>query len=133
MHDHQGTVVAAFADDWHAGADDIQRFAYDPLGLPLHDPQQDPSLADHLSILHAGRTYDAATGLYYNRAQWYDPTSGRFIAEGPLGFAAGNTNLYGYCGNSPANATNPSGMAAAYPTIAPKRMGSIPMKPFPRR
>jgi hypothetical protein len=39
----------------------------------------------------------------------YDPVVGRFLQEDPKGFAAGDENLYGYVGNSPTNATDPSG------------------------
>ena len=40
----------------------------------------------------------------------YDPLVGRFLEEDPLGFAAGDPNLHRYVGNSPTNATDPSGM-----------------------
>ena len=63
----------------------------------------------HLNIGRAGREYDGDTCLYYNRARWYDPKIHRFISEDPIGFAAGDANLYRYCGNSPTNATDPSG------------------------
>src|SRR5262245_14130258 len=40
----------------------------------------------------------------------YDPTVARFTTEDPLDFDAGDPNLYRYVGNSPTNATDPSGM-----------------------
>jgi RHS repeat-associated protein len=40
----------------------------------------------------------------------YDPSIGRFISEDPLGFEAGDPNLYRYVGNSPTNATDPLGL-----------------------
>jgi len=58
---------------------------------------------------------DRFTGLYNNRARWYDAGAGRFISEDPIGFAAGDANLYRYCGNSPTNATDPSGMIIETP------------------
>jgi hypothetical protein len=39
----------------------------------------------------------------------YDPTIGQFISEDPIGFDDGGTNMYEYCGNSPTNATDPTG------------------------
>lgn len=39
----------------------------------------------------------------------YDPTIGRFLSEDPLGFEAGDMNLYRFVGNSPPNGTDPSG------------------------
>ncbi len=41
----------------------------------------------------------------------YDPSVGQFIEEDPIGFDGGDTNLYRSCGNSPTNATDPSGEA----------------------
>ena len=50
--------------------------------------------------------------LYFNRACYLHPTFGRFISEDPVGFAAGDPNLYAYVGGSPTNATDPSGLIA---------------------
>jgi len=52
-------------------------------------------------IKFAGMELDQATGLYYDRARWYGPVSGRFISQDPAGFAAGDPNLDRYVGNSP--------------------------------
>lgn len=59
-------------------------------------------------FLFAGREYDRETGLYYNRARYYDPGLRRFISEDPIGLAGG-INLYAYAGNDPVNYTDPSG------------------------
>ena len=53
--------------------------------------------------------YDAATGVYYDRARYYNPTTGRFESQDPKGFRAGDRDLYRYTDNSPTNATDPSG------------------------
>ncbi len=58
------------------------------------------------------REYDAATGLYYYRARYYDPSTGRFTGEDPAGFAAGDTNLNRYVRNDPTNLRDPSGLVA---------------------
>ena len=57
-----------------------------------------------------GQYYDEETGLHYNWHRYYDPTSGRYIQTDPLGFAAGDTNLYRYVANSPVNAIDPRGL-----------------------
>src|SRR5262249_8257686 len=57
-----------------------------------------------------GREYDGDTGLQFNRSRYYDPKTGRWWSEDPLGFRAGDGNLYRYPGNIPMNATDPSGM-----------------------
>jgi RHS repeat-associated protein len=58
---------------------------------------------------YTGREYDWLLGLQYNRARWYDAATGRWTSQDPLGFGAGDANLYRYAGNSPTNATDPSG------------------------
>jgi len=57
-----------------------------------------------------GREHDAALNLYYNRARFYDPATGRFLSKDPIGFSAGDMNLYRYVNNSPTNGTDPSGL-----------------------
>jgi RHS repeat-associated protein len=54
--------------------------------------------------------YDAATGLLYYDARWFDPFTNQFVSEDPLSFSAGDTNLRRYVGNSNPNAVDPSGM-----------------------
>ncbi|MDB9440212.1 hypothetical protein PN497_02285 [Sphaerospermopsis kisseleviana CS-549] len=59
---------------------------------------------------YTGREFDGETGQYYYRARYYDQNVGRFIGEDPIGFSAGDANLYRYVGNSPTNANDPSGL-----------------------
>jgi RHS repeat-associated protein len=58
----------------------------------------------------AGMRYDAAVRLEFDRARWYDPASGRFVSRDPIGFAAGDTNIYRYVGNEPTDFSDPSGL-----------------------
>jgi RHS repeat-associated protein len=44
--------------------------------------------------------FDSETGLQNNLHRWYDPGTGRWISEDPIGFAAGDANLYRYVGNA---------------------------------
>jgi hypothetical protein len=48
--------------------------------------------------------------LQNNLNRWYDSSTGRWISQNPIGFAAGDANLYRYVGNGPTNATDPSGL-----------------------
>jgi RHS repeat-associated protein len=57
--------------------------------------------ADH--FLYDGRDFDPEAGLQYNRARHYDPTVGRWITQDPIGYEAGDVNLYRYVGNAPCN------------------------------
>ena len=59
------------------------------------------------TVLFAGMDLDPATGLYYDRARWYSPSLGVFTTQDP---AQADPNLYRYCGNSPATATDPTGL-----------------------
>ncbi len=58
----------------------------------------------------SGREWDSEVGLYYNRARYYDPNTGRFISEDPSRFAAGDPNLYRYVFNGPTAYNDPSGL-----------------------
>jgi len=59
---------------------------------------------------YSGREFDTETGLYYDRARYYDPSSGRFISEDPIGFSGSGPNFYGYVANNPVVLTDPSGL-----------------------
>jgi len=58
-----------------------------------------------------GRDRDPLTQLSYHRARWYDPHTGRWLSEDPIGFTAGDENLYRYVGNNGPNAVDPFGLA----------------------
>lgn len=48
-------------------------------------------------------------GLYFYRARYYHPVFSRFVSEDPVGFAAGDPNLYGYVFENPVNYADPTG------------------------
>ncbi|MEL6108015.1 MAG: RHS repeat-associated core domain-containing protein, partial [Planctomycetota bacterium] len=91
-----------------AAGNPIFQISYDTFGIA-----STMSLESTGRYLYAGREYDQDVGLYYNRARFYDPLQGRFLSQDPLGFNAGDSNLYRYVGNSPANGTDPTGEATA--------------------
>jgi RHS repeat-associated protein len=49
------------------------------------------------------------SGLGYKRNRYYDPVTGRFTQEDPIGLAGG-LNLYGYAGGDPINYWDPFGL-----------------------
>jgi len=57
---------------------------------------------------YTGREEDG-TGLKYYRARYYHPGLQRFIGEDPLGFGAGDPNLYSYALNNPIALIDPTG------------------------
>jgi RHS repeat-associated protein len=61
-----------------------------------------------------GQYEDAETGLYYNRFRYYDPESGRYTSQDPIGLTGGRA-LYGYV-HDPATSIDPLGLAACRPT-----------------
>ena len=48
--------------------------------------------------------------IYYMRARWYEPQTGRFLSEDPIGLAGG-MNPFVFAGNDPVNARDPTGLA----------------------
>ncbi|MCC7349479.1 MAG: hypothetical protein IT446_02825 [Phycisphaerales bacterium] len=59
---------------------------------------------------------DRGDGLYFMSSRSFDPSLGRFTSRDPLGFAAGDANLYRYVHNDPINSVDPTGLA---PLVAP--------------
>ncbi|KZZ45425.1 hypothetical protein A3759_31175 [Thalassolituus sp. HI0120] len=55
---------------------------------------------------------DTDTGLIRFGYRDYDPETGRWTARDPIGFAGGDTNLYGYVLSDPINLVDPNGEAA---------------------
>ncbi|WP_270221142.1 RHS repeat-associated core domain-containing protein [Kosakonia cowanii] len=52
----------------------------------------------HQPLRYAGQYADSETGLHYNLFRYYDPQTGRFIVQDPIGLAGG-WNLYQYAPN----------------------------------
>lgn len=75
------------------------------------------------SFAYTGRELDA-TGLYFYRARYYNPTLQRFISEDPIGFSGGDVNLYAYTGNSPTNFVDPSGKSNSVIHLAETYLGA---------
>jgi len=63
--------------------------------------------------------HESAGGLVYMRNRWYDPNTGRFTQEDPIGYAGGS-NLYAYVGNNPVSFSDPFGLMACEPPDDPK-------------
>ena len=51
------------------------------------------------------------SGMLYRRNRYYDPASGRFTQEDPIGIAGG-MNQYGFAAGDPVSYTDPFGLAA---------------------
>ena len=58
---------------------------------------------------YTAREFDSETSLYYYRARYYDPSTGRFLSEDPLGFSIG-PDFYTYVLNNPVEHFDPPGL-----------------------
>jgi RHS repeat-associated protein len=61
---------------------------------------------------YTARESDSESGLYYYRARYYDPNSGRFLSEDPIRFKGG-INFCRYAANDPVIFRDPSGLLVA--------------------
>jgi RHS repeat-associated protein len=60
------------------------------------------------SLLESGQD---KSGLQFRRNRYYDPQTGQFTQEDPIGLAGG-LNLYGFAGGDPINFSDPFGLTA---------------------
>ncbi len=91
----------------------VERFVYDPYGQATFLNSSWTILSGSAYawvVLHQGGFYDPATGLNYFRNRFYSSSLGRWVQLDPIGFVAGDANLYRYVHNNPANATDPTGL-----------------------
>ena len=57
---------------------------------------------------YTGRESDGL-GLHYYRARYYNPNTGRFLSEDPIGFRGGGPNYYAYAYDDPIDYRDPYG------------------------
>jgi RHS repeat-associated protein len=84
-------------------------YTYDAFGDYVQPEPPPPPSSVTNPFRYTGRELDPETGLYYYRARYYDPATGRFLSEDPLQFEAG-TNFYRYVSNNPLVLRDPSGL-----------------------
>ncbi|MGP0026218.1 MAG: RHS repeat-associated core domain-containing protein, partial [Streptosporangiaceae bacterium] len=80
------------------------------------------------TILFAGMDCDPATGLYYDSARWYNPSTGGFLTTDPI---LSSANLYEYAGNDPTGEADPSGLVAQGPPWTASGTPGTPATPGP--
>ena len=94
--------------------------AYDEHGTPVW--QADYDIYGNLFNLRGdsqfvpfrqlGQYEDEETGLYYNRFRYYDPSTGGYISQDPIGLEGNNPTLYGYV-HDPNSWNDPLGLDCA--------------------
>jgi RHS repeat-associated protein len=97
----------------------VKRIDYDSFGNIISDTN--PAL--NVPFGFAGGLHDRDMGLVRFGYRDYDPDVGRWTAKDPIGFAAGDTDLYGYCLNNPVNWIDPYGLFIG--SLLSKGMGRI--------
>jgi len=106
------TVASQSLGDWKVVHSTTTEYGGSPLQLG------DTTTTYLMSLeIWAGHHRDPDTGLIEAKARWYDPSTGRFVSNDPIGFAAGDANLYRYVGNGPTTKTDPSGMNEEFPYV----------------
>jgi len=104
---YPGDLLGSVRQVVNPGGTVIDQITYDSYGKVLTET----SPGDGDRFKYVSREYDPEISAYHYRARMYDPQLGRFISSDPLGFRAGDPNLYRYVGNRPTGMTDPSGMA----------------------
>ncbi len=105
----------------------VERYIYDPYGSVsfLYAGWTGPADAYSWRHLHQGGPLEFVTGLYHFRNRELHPTLGRWIQVDPLGFAAGDANVYRDVGNNPTNLRDPSGLGPVADSYASMLHGFI--------
>ena len=109
LADHQGTVRGIADYDATEGETNVvNHLDYDSFGnlIGESNPAQTPLFR------YTGRYYDTDAEIQWNNARWYDPETGNWLTQDPIGFSAGDANLSRYVGNSAVNQVDPSGFEA---------------------
>jgi RHS repeat-associated protein len=84
----------------------IKEITYDTYGNILTDS----NTSFKVPFGFAGGLYDADTGLTRFGYRDYDAATGKWTAKDPIGFAGGDSNLYGYVLQDPVNLVDSSGL-----------------------
>ena len=85
-------------------------YEYDAFGNDVYHTGTTPN-----NYLYRGEQYDQDLGLYYLRARYYNPNTGRFMSRDPeAGYAKEPASLhkYLYANGDPTNRVDPTGRAA---------------------
>ncbi len=112
VYDGHGNMTACLLRDGAGGFTLTSRRAYDPWGA-MRQWGTHPSGASAYQgapsnryVGSLGHQQDDDSGLYYMRARYYEPGSGRFISEDP---AMHGSNWFVYCDNDPVSGVDVRG------------------------
>jgi RHS repeat-associated protein len=109
-HNQLGSTIALSLTDGTV----VEEYGYDAYGAPTIKDASGTVVSSVPSgnrFLFTGREYDEETELYHYRSRAYEPATGSFLQEDPLGYADG-VNPVAYVGANPLNFVDPFGTSA---------------------
>jgi RHS repeat-associated protein len=98
----------------NSGGSYLNSYTYSPFGESLSSTG---TIANPFQFVGQYGVSNGGNGLYLMGAREYDPTTGRFTQQDPIGLNGGDTNLYRYTNNSPTNFIDPQGTEALDPVV----------------
>ncbi len=105
--DRQGTTLAAIKPDGNK-ENSATYFGRDPFG-GFDVGNVSAGATNTETGFTGGSTPNQTGGFTYFRNRWYDPRTGRFLTQDPIGLAGG-VNLYAYAGGNPVAFRDPFGL-----------------------
>ena len=88
ISDYMGRPVEAY----NSYGNVVWQAEYDIYG----DLRNIKGIRDFIPFRQLGQYEDDETRLYYNRFRYYDPNTGTYISQDPIGLVGNNPTLYGY-------------------------------------
>lgn len=115
MRDHTSDQYAYFINDHSSSpiralnkaGDVVWKGDYNSLGALKVDATFSNTI-DH-NLRRPGQYEDKEIGLHYNWNRYYDPASGRYTTQDPLGFGGSSANLYDYANQNASNKADSNG------------------------
>ena len=98
----------------------VKHVVYDAFG----NVTSDTATSVESLFLYTARPFEPDTELQNNLNRWYDATTGRWLSTDPIGFEAGDVNLYRYVRGNPSTKVDPTGLSPVFDAI--KKAGVIP-------
>jgi RHS repeat-associated protein len=106
----------------------VNRYAYGFWGEATRISEQLPQ-----PFRYAGYYYDQDAELYWLRARWYDPGTGRFLSRDPIAVSSTafvRMNSYAYAANSPPTLVDSSGLSPVSRNVIALFHGQSASAPF---
>ena len=104
-----------------AAGDIVWEATYEAFGKAAVDP--DSTIINNLRF--PGQYLDEETGLHWNWHRYYDPGTGRYVSEDPIGLSGGDENTYRYSFNNPQYFSDPDGLSSINRIIVCEYNGNL--------